>query len=102
MMPKPPENSKAPKSISDHPTVENDLHHRIRLTLSFKNKYKFVESGSVDRFIRPSFVRASDCGFRKKDKKVAPTGGRLSDLWYVPKAKPMLGIYPVTGYGVTD
>ena len=44
-MPKPPENSKAPKPISDHQTAENDLHHRIRLTLSFKNEYKFVENG---------------------------------------------------------
>ena len=31
-----------------------------------QNEYKFVENGPVDRFIRPGFVRASDCGFRKK------------------------------------
>ena len=54
-------NSKASKPVLEHHPVENEVHHRICLTPSFRIHYKVVGNRSVDRFIRRDFVRASDC-----------------------------------------
>ena len=54
-------NSKVSKPISEHHLIENEIHHRIRLTLSFQTHYKVVGIGSVDRFVRRYFVLVSDC-----------------------------------------
>ena len=55
------EDSKVSKTISEHRPIENEVHHRIRLTLSFRIHYKVVGNRSVDRFVRRYFARASDC-----------------------------------------
>ena len=60
MIPSFDRNSKVSKPISEHRTIENDVHRRIRLTLSFQIRFKVVGNGSVDRFVRRYFVRASD------------------------------------------